>query len=477
MDLISQFNKYSTGDNESLIRKALTSATSVGEGLIPQSLEKEISNTIIRLSPELALVQKKKISGKYHEFNQLTSLPSSRSAIGENATTPITQSATTRTGVNLKVIRRKGAVTNFLQDTSGDFIDATAYEMENHLIAHIYDMVNYILYGNASANAYEFSGLDTFITTNRVQGEQYGDTPTSLKFLNDMIDASNRKGGAKHNRVFVMSPEMLSKVSELLTNVRLNQGLTGSGITQIEVNGGWRLNAYRDIPIIESTSTRPQATMGTVAGATATSGGTIADATTVNFAVAPVTLNGEEMPYRVTQVGGSSANTNTITISFTAFSGAFRYKVYTGTVGSETLKCIVSAQCYDANGTPTGNTNSITFTTSPNSANPSGTYTDGVTTTALATTTTVTATQSDIPLEQDTGHSPAEVVFLWDLDPIQGLGKLVYTNTGGSNYEGLVTTESLNKVDDYLQFLIKSYPALTPSFEATSYLYRGLRVS
>lgn len=124
LDLVSMYNKFSAGDNESLIRKAITSATNVGEALIPQSLEKEITNTIIRLSPELALVQMKKIAGKYHEFNRLITLPSANSAMGENATTPTTQSATQRTGVYLKVIRRKGAVTNFLQDTSGKKVAA-----------------------------------------------------------------------------------------------------------------------------------------------------------------------------------------------------------------------------------------------------------------------------------------------------------------------------------------------------------------
>ena len=156
---LKQYNRFA-GENQSLIKKALTSATGVGEALIPQSLEKEITNLIIRLSPELALLQSKKIQGKYHEFNQLTTLPAAGGSMGENATTPTTNSITVRTGVTLKIIRRKGAVTNFLQDTSGEFIDAAAYEMENQLIAQVYDLINICLYGNVDANTYEFSGLD-----------------------------------------------------------------------------------------------------------------------------------------------------------------------------------------------------------------------------------------------------------------------------------------------------------------------------
>jgi len=455
MNFLRQWNRFA-GENTSLIKKALSSATGVGEALVPQSLEKEITNTIIRLSPEMALVTMKKISAKFHEFNRLSSLPSQSSAMGENGTTPTKNSTTVRDGVTLKVVRRKGAVTNFLQDTTGEYIDASAYEMENHLIAHIYDMINYILYGNKGANSYEFDGLDTLIATNRTIQARYGSTPTSLKFLDDMIDKSNRKGGAKHKRAFVMSPEMLSLVSQLLTNVRLNQGLAGT-MSQVEINGGWRLNAYRDIPIVESTATSPRTTMGTVTSATATTGGTIADGTHY-FKVSKVTLNGEELAFAKSQAA-SGGGTSTITLSFADQTDALRYKIYYGTVqNAETLIKVVNADTFDGNGTPTGRTTGVTLTT-----------------VAVDTATVGTHMTSDLAYEQDTGHAVPETVFLWDLDPIQGLGKMVYTNSGGSNFDGLVTTTPLAQTDDFLPFLIKSYTALTPAFEATSCVNRGLR--
>jgi hypothetical protein len=408
----------------------------------------------------------------------LTTLPAGNSAIGENATTPITQSVTLRTGKTLKVIRRKGAVTNFLQDTSGDFIDAAAYETENHLTAHIYDMINYILWGNEACNPYEFSGLDYFIATYRTNGVRFGDSFTSLSVLDGMIDKSNRKGGNKHRRAFVMSPEMLSKFSQLLSNVRLNQGLTG-GLSQVDVNGGWRLNAYRDIPIIESSNTRPQTTMTALTPSTAASGGTVPDSTTYYFAVAPVTLNGEELAARTSQATGApGTGVNTVSLAFTAFPGAYRYKIYcSSTQYAEKLVAIIPASTYDANGTPAGAVNSVTFTTAPSTVNPTFTVTDGSVTTSGLVTTVPTGMINDLCLEQDTGHSAPEVIMLWDLDPIQGLGKLVYTNSSGSMFEGLVTTENLARIDDYLQFMIKSYVCLVDSFEATSGIYRNIRVS
>jgi hypothetical protein len=73
LDLVSLFNKYETdNENQSLLRKSLNSAVGSGNALIPQSLEKEITNTLIRLSPEIAMILEangaKKISGKYHSL-------------------------------------------------------------------------------------------------------------------------------------------------------------------------------------------------------------------------------------------------------------------------------------------------------------------------------------------------------------------------------------------------------------------------
>jgi hypothetical protein len=78
---LKQFNIFA---NEKLsnLRKALTGATGIGEALIPQSLEREITNTIIFLSPEIAAISPQKIAGKYHEFNRLTALPAAGGAMG-----------------------------------------------------------------------------------------------------------------------------------------------------------------------------------------------------------------------------------------------------------------------------------------------------------------------------------------------------------------------------------------------------------
>ena len=59
---------YQRGGVKSLVQKALlTAATNVGEGLIPQHLEKLITNTIVRLAPEIAMITAQYDAQKYYK--------------------------------------------------------------------------------------------------------------------------------------------------------------------------------------------------------------------------------------------------------------------------------------------------------------------------------------------------------------------------------------------------------------------------
>ncbi len=451
------FNKlFGAPENKSLIRKAFTSATGVGEALIPEHLEEVITNTLVRLVPEIAVPILKFDHQKFHEFVRLTGLPSAGSAMGENSVTPIRNSTTERASVELKVLKRKGSVTGFVQDASANFMDAQAFEMETHLQAFGYDMRTYMLYGNRHADAYTFDGLEKFISSYRLNGA-VGGTVITLAMLDAVIDSNMRKQGSAHRRVFIMSPEMLSKLSQLYTQVRDNRDAI-RGTNVIEIDGGWRLQTYRDIPIIESTSTRPTISMGTVTAGHAGSGGAITDDTWY-FRVSAITWDGESLASA--EINNATSSSDTLTLSFTPVTNALYYKVYVGTVTGElTLRTIVSAFTYDGDGTITGSTSSIVFSSDPTDS------TDSV----------PTHMQSDVPLT-GTLNIPMELIFFWDLDEYQGMGKLAYTNSAGSRYNGLATVEPLAKTDDNMPFLVKSYPALIDSFEATSGLLRGYKVA
>lgn len=457
MNALQKFRKmYPNGENSSLIQKSLTSAANVGEGLIPEKLEEIITNTVVRLVPELQLPTLQFDNQKVHSFNRLVSIPGAGSAMGEGATTPTRNSQTQRATVTLKIMRRKGSVTGFLIEASAKYMDAVAYETETHVQAFGNDLRTYMVWGNAGADAYTFSGLDRFIATNRTTLTT-GKVQTNLKALDDLIDTSNRKQGNAHKRVFLMSPELNSQLTRLYTNVRDNRDAQRSGTNISEIAGGYRFETYRGIPIIETTGSRPTAQMTTVGIAAAGSGSGITD-DTYYFVVAPVTWDGEQAGSA--EVNVTTSSNDTITLSWTAYPDALYYKVYEGlTTGQAnlTLKRVISAFTYDGNGTITGDVTSIVFSADP--------AVDASVPTHMA---------SDQYLDWDSGK-PEEVLFFWDLDEYQGLGKMAYTNGDGSRFRNLISYEPLAKTDDFEPFLLKTYAALVDSFEATSGMIRNIK--
>lgn len=450
---------FGTPEGKELLRKALTTGSTSGGPLIAEHLETVITNELVRLVPELAVPEFKYDPQGSHEFNKVTALPTPGSAMGEASTTPTRQSAMERAIVPLKVMKRKGSVTGFLRAAAKENWDSLEVEIENHLQAFGNDLACYMVYGNASADSYTFNGLDYFIATKRTNEVVGGVVPTTLNALDGMIDSSNRKKGSNHRRAFVMSPEMLTKFSGLYTQVRDNRSAIREGTKMIEIDGGWRLQTYRDIPILESSQTRPQGQMGAVAAAHAGSGSGIADDTRY-FMVAPITWDGEQIASA--EATDTSSSSDTISLSWTAYDGALFYKIYASdTTGTEKLVKIISAFTYDGTGTITGSVTGVTFTTEPLTPDANS---------------VPTHMQNDLPLVYSTGVPP-EIVLLWDLDPFQGLGKFAYTNDDGNRIDGIATIIPLAKQDDTDDFLIKTYGALIDSFEATSAMHRGLRIA
>ena len=471
--LLNPNQTYQTGGISSLVQKALTTAAGSAQALTPQNLEKLITTTVVRLVPEIAVLDPQQVAARYHDFDRLTALPSGQGAIGENAVTPVSQGAYERAGRVLKVSRSKGAVTNFLMDASKSFVDALSIEIENHVQAHAYNLAFQIHYGNDQADPYMFPGLDTFIQTNRDPGVRGGTVPTDLSFMDDMIDKNISLQGANHKKAFLMTPAMLSKVSRLLTNVRLNQGSVGSGLTTVDIAGGWRLQAYRDIPIIATSQLRNDSQMGTLTAAKTDSGGNVA-ANTYYFQVSYIDLYGESIAcaeQSVTPSGGSSV----VTLSWADVPSARLYKVYCSTAtGTEKLVSILPANQYDSQGTPNARTTTVTFSSTPTTINPTVSAPAGLVATIPASAAPVTTIMgNDVPIVKVGAYTP-ETVILWDLDKIQGLGKFVYTNTAGSRFGGLVTMEPLAKTDDNNPFMVKTYGTLVDSFEKTSCMAKNL---
>ena len=463
------------------IQKALTTASGVGQGFSPQSLEKNITDTVIKMQPEIALLTGVSIASRTHDFNRKTAHPAPGGAQGESSTTLASNSKNALDTVSLKIIKRKGVISGFLKDVSREYMNVQQYEMQNQIQAHALDLRYNILSGNAVANPYEMSGMDYYIATNRFNKALGGEVPTSLSILDNLLDANKRLGGAGHKKVFGMSPEMLSVISRLETTVRKTSDVTKGAFGQITVAGGWVLESYRGIPIIETTATRPIEQMRPTVTLAADAGGlgvgTMSNGT-YSVMVAPITYEGEQLASDSQDVvlnAGTAYQRIKITLSdihkdANGNVNCYGYRIYVSAAGAGATACflkkIVPAYNYDSDGSI------IPVTTSFNGKTGYDIYIASTTAESSVT----TAMSVDRPYKS-TGSVNPESIYLWDLDPIQGLGKFAYSNTGGSAFSGMVTVEELAKIEDYNHFLIKTYGALVPAYEATSALVRGLRTA
>jgi hypothetical protein len=270
-----------------------------------------------------------------------------------------------------------------------------------------------------------------------------------------------------------MSPEMVSAITRYETTIRkiveIGGGSGAGKFGLITVPGGHVVETYRGIPLIKTTATSPITTMSpTITLEGVTTGGSLSDGT-YYVQIAPVTVQGEQLAsteQSITLSGGGAAQRIKITLS-ARHADALYYKVYMATTTlTETLKVIVPALLYASDGTLDLDTADF----NGNSDNPF--YISSATASAEV----PSHMTSDVPFVTSNGIKP-ESIFLHDLDPIQGLGKFPYANimTGGV-YGGLITTEPLAKVDAYRQFMMYSHMALTPAYEASSYMIRGIRV-
>jgi len=468
------------------LKKALFFDSQTNNALSSIKLGTEITNTIIALNPEIGLLNLEYNKVYTYYYTRVTSSGGVVPAHSGGANTPNVNSKYNRLPLVMKAIKRKVPIAFFTEDAGQEGIDVVQRELENQLLFHSWDINFYSMYGNVGANPYEFSGWDTWIpSANRTKYHTAGapTVPTNLKFLDDMIAASRRKGGVFHPRAIIMSPEMHQLVGRLLTNVRVvSQFAAADGIPKgvyepVTVNGGYLTYAYQGIPILESTFVGGLGA-GTMASISLASGGltggSFSDGT-YYVRVEYLSRDGRSVASpeaNIVLAGGGSTQKISITVTPpTDANGkyiAYKYRVYAGSTtgaANTTLKREFPAFSYDSEGYPD--------VTSPVTT---------LTLTSLVADTTVTNTADGTDISGDIPNTAVssvngENVYLIDLDPVQGMGKYVYTHQSGSAMQGLVNVRQLAEVDAYSQFLLYTTGAIVPAFPDTSFVAQGLRVA
>jgi hypothetical protein len=401
--------------------------STAGEPLIPESLDDIIVDLVKKQAPLTAMLTVNQANGKTHEFNRLTGLPVAR-AEGENADTAGTNSSYQRDSVPLKIVRAKGSVSGFQQAASKKYINSFQTEIVNAAKSMGYSIEGYVLWGDAAADIYQYSGANKAIQSNRIE---YGDT-AELALLDEMIDPVEEKGALADKKVFILSPQMISRLSSLDPTIRKN-------IAAVEFAGGRRMHHYRDIPLLPSSYTRPVSKMADITLASGGPGGNMEPGGAYRYRVSAVTIFGEQWASDSKDITLTAGHTK-CQVSWTPVANAILYRVYRtiegGAEGEEKLVAVVPGCTYKSDGTP-----ELPITAYID-ANPD----------------TVVEAASDYALVKDS-EGGDEVIFLMNLDPDNSVEIEGLLNEQGEKMDALIQYIALAKTKDTDDFLLLSYHA------------------
>jgi len=422
--------------------------TNTGDPLIPEDLEKILVDLVKWNAPFTRTVEVIRANGLIHQFNQITGIPTSQFE-GENAETVITNSGYNRDGVTLKVIRTKGRVTGLLQAASAKYINAWKQELINSTKSMGRTIEFAMLWGNATADGYQYDGADTAIQSYRYDINAVAD----LADLDMALDGAYNEGAQMDPYVFVMSPNMVSRMSTLQTEIRKSVPLD-----TIEFPGGFRMTTYRDVPMLPSSFCRPTSQMGTLAlTSAANTGGLMTPGEVYRYRVSAVTYFGEQCASASASPVTILATHNSVEIDFTAVANAQLYKVYrspdAGGVDTEVLLSTWAAKTYDADGTVTGAITQII---------------DLLDDSSLGT---------DYPMNPEVAGTRGvdETIFLINISPQQSLVIAGLINPQGEKVNNLVQHIPLAVTRDAMEFLLTSYHAPAWKGEKFSAVLRRAR--
>jgi hypothetical protein len=343
------------------LEEAITTAGAVSP-LIPKSIDPLLLEYQRRYAPLLAAIPTRAWNSTQYFFNRRVSRPDSGGVVDGGAR-PIGNSTYEQAVFNIRLFQAVGAVTGFAQAVTRDVVgDLRQIELDGTVTSMMYTLENAFIWGNDGATAAgQFpicSGLD-YLVSNWTAGSGSSNyvnaldinASFALHYLDQLIDLveTNAAMPIGSNFMLVMSPRMASAVSQAF----VAQQRFAAPTTM--VGGGLNVPTYRDIPIIKSSFLSPRTnTMGAVATATSTTGGTLAAATYYYRVSAVVARFGEiGASTEVSQV--TTGSTSTVTLTFSTPTGLpdgaspILYKVYRSTA-TTTESLLGTIDAFDTTG-------------------------------------------------------------------------------------------------------------------------------
>lgn len=338
-----------------------------------EDLSKQIYDLLQIELPLWNIIGTEQANGPIHRLRKRASQPTAW-VQGELSDADFRSGTYANFDIPLKILRSWGGVSSFSQATTERWLNQLQEALANTVSGFANTMEWFLWYGNKGADAYQFDGVEAYLLNDATAKTAYTaggniyqvNAALTLTHLDNAIDrVSNFRGSIQDRWIALMSREMISRVSGLQTRVTRQ-------ITQVEYEGGFRMDSYRGIGLYPCNICKPAGTTTSpTVTATPAAGGTLTDLQRW-YAISSVTLNGEQMPGTADDATTATTN-NTSALTWTTDANAKLYKIWRGTtstVADMTLLAVVPALTYDASGNITGAVTSYNDTgaVTPNSA-------------------------------------------------------------------------------------------------------------
>ena len=418
------------------LHKALT--TSTGSNLIPEDLEPVIRANLLERSPLARMVPVLNADGNIHKVVRRTANIDGWFE-GEMTAASYSNSTYGRRSVEVKILRTHGQASDFMVSAARSFTDVMVDEIDSATeglgdlfeFATLWGVSDDLATRAFEGDAYQYSGLygwmlEDAAATNVLDANGII-TLTDLDTVLDLTKEKYRNLGSIQY-MFIMSPGMRSKITGLQTLIRQQ-------VSSVQFEGGYQMEAYRDIPILTSGFVKPSGaglaiTSASVAGA---GGGFLLGDGLYRYKVASITLYGEQIAGAMQSDTVTTATHDTVDLVWTADTSAKLYAVYRTLAGEADdtdnydLIDIIAAKKYEGTRAVTGNV---------------GTYSD----------VGLTGLSEVHPLE-----GTEETIFLVGLGQDQGLSRPVLNPSMGDPMDELVHYVPLTETTDSHQFRLRSY--------------------
>jgi hypothetical protein len=427
-------------DYKSQLKKALTASSASGTALIPEDLEPLIRANLLELSPLTSMIPVIRADGNIHRVVRRTAHNSNAWFEGEMTDASYSQSTYARRSVEMKILRTHGQASDFQVSAARSFTDVMADEIES-ATEGLADLFEYsTLWGVSddvgfTGDAYQYTGLYGWLLNDAAATNVIdSDAVITLTNLDNMLDITMNKYRNVRDMqwVFIMSPQMNSKVTGLQTLIR-------RAVPTITFEGGFEMETYRGVPILKSGFVRPASTTtspAVTAAVAGTGGGFALGDGLYRYKIASVTLYGEQLAGTADSDTVTTATHDTVDLTWTADANAKLYAIYRTLAGEADdddnydLIDVIAAKTYNSDGSVNTDVDS---------------YSD----------TGLTGKSEVHPLE-----SGEEVIFLAAIGQRQGMARPVLTPELGEPMDALVNYVPLVETTDSMQFRLKSYHAV-----------------